>query len=223
MEAQSDDIVKLGLLAALRLAGETPWADLTLSAIAAEAGLALDDFYGVTRDDLANAFDAYFDRAMSAEGASAGESPRERLFDVIMLRFEAMEEYRAGALSLMRDRDRSPGLLLRLPQHRVDSAHWALASAGLDDDSGAPLSLKMAGIALVISKTERAWRKDTEGDFAHTMAALDKSLRAAEERMLSLQRLMPKKTDKTDTDEGPEEPDTAEEPHEPTRPRHESP
>ena len=220
MEAESGDIVELGLLAALRLAGETPWTDLTLSAIAAEAGLTLDAFYGVTRDDLANAFDAYFDRAMSADGPAGGASPRERLFDVIMLRFEAMEEHRAGALSLMRDRDRSPRLLLRLPQHRVDSAHWALASAGLDDDSGAPLGLKMAAIALVISQTERAWRKDKDGDFAHTMAALDKSLRAAEERMLSLQRFMQKRTDKK---EGPEEPDTAEEPHEPTRPRHEPP
>jgi hypothetical protein len=53
----------------------------------------------------------------------------------------------------------------------------------LDDDSGAPLSLKVLAIAFVIARTERAWRKETSGDFALTMAALDKSLRAAEERM----------------------------------------
>jgi hypothetical protein len=97
MEEETGDIVELGLLAALRLAEDTSWGDITLSAIAEEAGLPLSEFYGVTRDDLANAFDAYFDRAMSAEGPPGGESPRERLFDVIMLRFEAMEDYRAGA------------------------------------------------------------------------------------------------------------------------------
>ena len=215
---ESDDIVELGLLAALRLAADKPWGDLTLTAIAEEAGLALGDFYGLTRDDLANAFDTYFDQAMSTAGPAGGDSPRERLFDVIMLRFEAMEDHRAGALSLMRDRDRTPRLLLRLPQHRADSAHWALASAGLDDDSGAPLGLKVAAIAFVIARTERAWRKDEHGDFALTMAALDKSLRAAEARMLRLRKYMPKKSRS-----GPQEPDDAEEPHEPTRPRHKSP
>jgi hypothetical protein len=212
------DIVETGLLSALRLAGDAPWGSLTLSAIAAEAGLSLSDFYGLTRDDLANAFDLHFDRAMSAEGPAGGDSPRERLFDVIMLRFEAMEDYRAGALSLMRDRDRTPRLLLRLPQHRAASAHWALASAGLDDDSGAPLGLKVAAIAFVIDRTERAWRKDANGDFALTMAALDKSLRAAEERMLRFRKYIP-----TKTESGSQEPDDAEEPHEPTRPRHEPP
>ena len=135
-----------------------------------------------------------------------------------MLRFEAMEDHRAGAMALMRDRERTPRLLLRLPSHRAASAHWALASAGLDDDSGAPLGLKVAAIAFVIAQTERAWRKDKNGDFALTMAALDKALRAAEERMLRLQKYMPKKSKS-----GPTEPDDAEEPHEPTRPRHQSP
>ena len=215
---ESDDVVEPGLLAALRLAADRPWGDLTLSDIAEEAGLALSDFYGLTRDDLISAFEEYFDRAMSAEGPAGGDSPRERLFDVIMLRFEAMENVRAGALSMMRDRDRTPRLLLQMPRHRADSAHWALASAGLDDDSGAPLGLKIAAVAFVIAQTERAWRKDKHGDFALTMAALDKSLRAAEERMLRLQKYMPGKSRS-----GPEEPDDAEEPNEPTRPRHQSP
>ena len=210
-----DDRVEDCLLAALRLAEETPWGDLTLSAIAEEEGLPLSELYGLSRDDLANRFDAHFDQAMSAEGPPGGESPRERLFDVIMLRFEAMEDYRAGALSLMKDRDRTPRLLARLPPHRAASAHWALASAGLDDDSGAPLGLKIAGIAIVIAQTERAWRKDQHGDFALTMAALDKALRAAEGRMQRLNRYIPKKSKS-----GPDEPDDAEETHEPTRPRH---
>ncbi|WP_273185346.1 hypothetical protein [Hyphomonas adhaerens] len=218
MEEETVDIVELGLLAALRLAEDNSWGNITLSAIAEEAGLPLSEFYGVTRDDLANAFEAYFDRAMSAEGPPGGDSPRERLFDVIMLRFEAMEDYRAGAIALMRDRERTPRLLLRLPAHRAASAHWALASAGLDDDSGAPLGLKIAAIAFVIAQTERAWRNDKNGDFALTMAALDKALRAAEARMLRLKKYIPKKSKS-----GPAEPDDAEEPHEPTRPRHQSP
>ena len=146
-------ILDKGLLAALGLAAETAWADLTLADIAGAADIPLSEFHGLAgKDDLAAHADTYFDKAMSEEGVSRDESPRERLFDVIMLRFEAMEEYRAGLMSLMAYRDRTPSLLLTLPL------------------------------------AERAWRKETSGDFARTMAALDKGLRDAEDRMEQLQR-----------------------------------
>lgn len=182
--ARTTSIIEQGLLAALDLAATKPWSELTLGEIAAKAGLTLNDFHGVaTRESLADAVDAHFDRAMSAEAIATDDLPRERLFEVIMLRFEAMEDYRDGLKSLLRYRETQPSILVRLPAARAASARWALASAGLDDDSGAPLSLKVLAIAFVIARTERAWRKETSGDFALTMAALDKSLRAAEERM----------------------------------------
>ncbi|HBU33249.1 MAG TPA: hypothetical protein DEB28_03850, partial [Hyphomonas sp.] len=176
-------ILEKGLLAALELADETPWADLTLSAIAEAADTSLSEFHGLAgKDDLAAHADPYFDKAMSEEGVSHDESPRERLFDVIMLRFEAMEAHRAGLLSLMKYRDHTPSLLLSLPLARKRSADWALVSAGLDNRSGAPVGLKSVAIGYVIDTAERAWRKETSGDFALTMAALDKGLRDAEDR-----------------------------------------
>ena len=182
-------ILDKGLLAALGLAAETPWADLTLADIAGAADIPLSEFHGLAgKDDLAAHADPYFDKAMSEEGVSRDESPHERLFDVIMLRFEAMEEYRAGLMSLMAYRDRTPSLLLTLPLARKRSADWALVSAGLDNRSGAPVGLKSVAIGYVIAKAERAWRKETSGDFARTMAALDKGLRDAEDRMEQLQR-----------------------------------
>jgi len=182
--ARNASIIEQGLRAALELAAEKPWASLTLGEIAVRADLTLNDFHGIaTRETLADAVDAHFDRAMSAEGVASDDLPRERLFEVIMLRFEAMEDYRDGLKSLLNYRETAPDHLVRLPAARAASARWALASAGLDDDSGAPLSLKVLAIAFVIARTERAWRKETSSDFALTMAALDKSLRAAEARM----------------------------------------
>ncbi len=182
-------ILEKGLLAALDLAADTPWADLTLADIATAAGLDLTAFHGLAgKDDLAAYAEAYFDRAMSEEGVSRDDSPRERLFDVIMLRFEAMEAHRAGLVSLMSCRDRTPSLMMRLPLARKRSADWALVSAGLDNRSGAPAGLKAVAVAYVIDRAERAWRKETSGDFALTMAALDRGLRDAESRMERLQR-----------------------------------
>lgn len=206
--AAANSVIETGLLAALALAAEKPWSQITLAEIAAKAGLTLQDFHGVGgREEIVEAMDAYFDRDMSADGVPEDTSSRERLFDVIMKRFEAMEPYRAGLRELMKFRETSLTHVVRLPAHRHASAAWALASAGLDDDSGAPASLKRITIAFVIATTERAWRREKSADFALTMAALDKGLRQAEERLGQLRRF----AGKSDTTETTEKPDKGEE------------
>jgi hypothetical protein len=188
--AAAEKIIEKGLKAALELSATRAWSDIPLADIAAKAKLTLSDFHGVAaREDLVEAMDAHFDKAMSAEGVPDETSARERLFDVIMLRFEAMEAYRAGIREITKFRESSLFHLVRLPNHRHASAAWALASAGLDNDAGAPASLKRIAIGIVIAQAERAWRKEISGDFALTMAALDKGLRRAEERLGQLRRL----------------------------------
>lgn len=204
--AAAEKIIEKGLKAALDLAASRAWTDIPLTDIAAKAKLSLSDFHGVaSREDLVEALDGWFDKAMSAEGVPDDTSPRERLFEVIMLRFEAMEPYRAGLTEILKFRETSLTHLVRLPQHRHAAAAWALASAGLDDDTGAPASLKRIAIAFVIAETERAWRRETSGDFALTMAALDKGLRRAEDRLGQFRRFTGRKTPNTPpTEETPE-------------------
>lgn len=178
-----DTIIDKGVKAALSLAEETPWAALNLKDIAEEAGLTLSDFHGVAdKGDLADAVEPFFDKVMSAEAIDAEEAPRTRLFEAIMLRFEAMEDHRAGLLSLMKHRDASPARLLSLLPARQASAEWALICAGLDGSQDAPLSLKAVNVAWAMARAERAWRKEDSPDFTRTMAALDKELREAEDR-----------------------------------------
>lgn len=204
--AAAEKIIEKGLKAALDLAASRAWTDIPLTDIAAKAKLSLSDFHGLaSREDLVEALDGWFDKAMSAEGVPDDTSPRERLFEVIMLRFEAMEPYRAGLTEILKFRETSLTHLVRLPQHRHATAAWALASAGLDDDAGAPASLKRIAIAFVIAETERAWRRETSGDFALTMAALDKGLRRAEDRLGQFRRFTGRKTPNTPpTEETPE-------------------
>lgn len=201
----ADKVIERGLKAALDLAASRAWSDIPLADIAAKAKLTLADFHGVaSREDLVEALDGWLDKAMSAEGVPDETSARERLFEVIMRRFEAMEPYRAGLTELLKFRETSLTHVVRLPQHRHASAAWALASAGLDDDAGASASLKRIAIAFVIAQTERAWRRDRDGDFALTMAALDKGLRRAEERLGQFRRFTGRKTpDTPPTEETP--------------------
>lgn len=178
-----DEIIQSGVKAALKLAETGKWGDLTLAQIAEEAGLALKDFHGVAdKDDLSATVEKIFDAGMSEEPMDEEETARTRLFDVIMLRFEAMEEVRDGAMSYLRWRDRSlDGLALRL-KARAQTAKWALACAGLDGTSSIPRGVQIAALGWAIAQAERAWRQETSADLSRTMAALDAELIKIEER-----------------------------------------
>jgi len=129
-----DEIREDVIRAVLTLARDRSWESLTLAEIAEAAGLGLDALHGTSgKAAIGDAIEPWLDQAMSEEavGLDPQASPRERLFDVIMLRFEAMEPWRDGLTSLMRWRERSPDRLARLLAARRRSAHWALVSAGL--------------------------------------------------------------------------------------------
>lgn len=179
-----DDIVQKGVQAALKLAETEPWRDLSLHAIAEEAGLSLADFHAhADKDTITAAVERSFDASMSEGSFDAEETARTRLFDVIMMRFEAMEDVRDGAMSYLRWRDRSlDGVGLRL-KGRAVTAKWALACAGLDGTSRLPRGVQIAALGWAIAQAERAWREETSADLSRTMAALDAELIKIEERM----------------------------------------
>ncbi len=62
----------------------------------------------------------------SAEDDMSDESPRERLFDVLMRRIEAMAPYREAIRSLMKSAQCNPGLALALNGLAVRSQTWML-------------------------------------------------------------------------------------------------
>jgi hypothetical protein len=178
-----DEIITKGVHAALKLAETGKWGDLTLGAIADEAGLTLADFHAVAdKDDLSRAVEGVFDAGMSEGAFDVDETPRTRLFDVIMMRFEVMEDARDGAMSYLRWRDRSlSGLALRV-KSRAATAKWALACCGLDKDERIPRGVVIAGLGWAIAQAERAWKQETSPDMTRTMAALDAELIKLEDR-----------------------------------------
>lgn len=179
-----DEIIEKGVQAALELAELQKWGAITLAQIADAAGLSLKDFHSVAdKDDITAEVERTFDAGMSEGSIDAEETARTRLFDVIMMRFEAMEEVRDGAMSYLRWRDRSfDGLTLRL-KARSETAKWALACAGLDGASQIPRGVQIAALGWAISQAERAWRQETSADLSRTMAALDAELIKIEERL----------------------------------------
>jgi AcrR family transcriptional regulator len=181
-EAVADRLIE----AALAVAEERGWQALSLVDVARRAEVPLVDCYRAFPDKarLVYRLLAVTDQAVLRDGLAAGEdSPRDRLFDVFMRRFDALQQRRAGTVAILRELAYDPltaaGLLPRLARSIV----WMGEAAGLEM-TGLPGVLRVKTLGAVYLYTLRAWINDDTTDMAQTMAALDKALRRAD-RLLS--------------------------------------
>lgn len=163
----------------LALAGERNWRNVTIFDIANAANVEVAALAGLSPSDAADVVDDHFDRA-AAKGVTAIDATqglRDRLFDLAMRRFEAMEPHRFAVIALDRAMD---GLGQAVAFARAGrTARWLLTLAGESVD-GVDGAAKVQGLAVVLTRAHAAWKNDTDGDFVKTMAALDKGLRDAE-------------------------------------------
>ena len=111
----------------------------------------------------------------SGNGDMTEESPRERLFDVLMRRIEAMAPYREAVRSLMKSAQRNPGLAFALNGLAVRSQTWMMSAAGIDA-AGPRGMIRAQGLAALFAQVLRTWVDDDDEGLARTLAALDKAL-----------------------------------------------
>lgn len=170
------------LRAFLSLLAERPYERIDLSDVAAAAGVSLSEmrasFGG--KDDLLAAFFRTTDRQVLAEGGPddedlAGESAKERLFEVLMRRLDALEDHKAAVGSLSASARRDPLLALKLLRLSEASQRWMLAAAGIDC-TGLAGSVRAKGLALLFARLVEVWLADEDPGLSRTMAALDREL-----------------------------------------------
>jgi len=167
------------IAALLVLLAEKSIEQIGLAEIAQEAGASLAQLRGAFPSPLAilAAYLKDVDRAVLGENLSdmEEEPPRERLFDVLMRRLEALAPHRQAVRSLMRSARRNPPLALALNGLAVRSQKWMLTAAGINA-SGPRGALRAQGLALLFSSVLRTWVRDDDPGLARTMAALDRAL-----------------------------------------------
>jgi len=169
--------------ALMALLAEQSFEQIGLAEVAGRAGLklsALRSEFGSTLAIVA-AHIKDIDRAVLAGGTAdmAEEPARERLFDVLMRRLEALAPYKAAVRSLLRSARRNPGLALALNAMAVRSQSWMLEAAGIGA-SGAKGALRAQGAALMFARVLSVWFDDDELGLDRTMAALGRGLASAE-------------------------------------------
>ena len=173
-----------------QVVAEHGWRGATLSRIAAASGSNLATLRGhsSTPEGLIVRFNRAVDQAV-LEGTvpTEGESPRDRLFDVLMRRLDSLQPHRAGIVRFMGELPFHPMLTLMLGAGMNRSMGWMLEAAGLSASGPAGLA-RIQGLTAVWVYTLRAWAKDDSADLAGSMAALDKALDRADQVARTLDR-----------------------------------
>src|SRR5712671_5159941 len=162
----------------MTLLAEHPIERIGLAEIAERAGVSLAELRGEFGSPLAvlAAHAKALDRKVLAEvdPDMAEESPRERLFDVLMRRIELLSPHKEAIRSLLRSARRDPPLALALNAMAVRSQQWMLTSAGISA-SGPKGMVRAQGLALLFANVLRTW-VDDDDDQTKTLAALDSQL-----------------------------------------------
>jgi len=165
--------------ALLRRVAAGGWRNLSYAEIAKDAGLSLAAAYqaypskgaillGITRDIDARLF-------ASLEEDPLDGSAKDRLFDLLMRRFDVLNDHREAYAALAWELPRTPieaGCLMF--QLRRSLANM-LEAAGLSA-SGLRGAFRIEGLGAIYAAALRVWLKDDSADLSKTMAELDKRL-----------------------------------------------
>jgi len=176
---------------AMQLTAKRGWERVSLRDVARAANLPLAALYsrfpGKTR--LLAALSERVDSAVLAEhdpADTADEPARDRLFDVLMLRFDHLQPYRTAIGSILRCYQRDPVLALGGLRRLRRSMTWMLEAADLTT-SGVRGEMRVTGLCAIYVATLRVWVDDDSTDMAKTMAALDGYLRRIERPVAMLE------------------------------------
>ncbi|MBC7800689.1 MAG: hypothetical protein H7Z10_08700, partial [Gemmatimonadaceae bacterium] len=113
-------------------------------------------------------------------------SPRERLFDLLMARFDALQPNRAGIQQLMQALPTDPGTSMLLYAATLRSMKWMLDGASIPS-TGLVGGLRVHGLLALWLYAMRTWEKDESPDLAATMATVDRGL----DRAIQAENMLP--------------------------------
>ncbi|WP_422377675.1 TetR/AcrR family transcriptional regulator [Roseibium sp.] len=163
----------------LELLAEHPYEDVSLPLIAETAKVKLSDMRSAysSKLKLVAAFLEQVDTAVLDErDEDMGDQPaRDRLFDILMTRIDALAEHRDAVRALQEAAAKDPALALDLNALHVRSQKWMLIAAGIDL-SGVKATVVAQGLAFAFGRVVDVWLDEEDEGMPRTMARLDKEL-----------------------------------------------
>lgn len=111
------------------------------------------------------------------DAALDNEPAKDRVFEVLMSRFDALEPYKEAVRVLASVKDPKFGAIITVQLPHSMGLMLSLSGVAV---TGFKKPLQVAGLIGIWLRTVRVWLKDDSEDMAKTMASLDKSLKDAD-------------------------------------------
>nr|WP_319383438.1 TetR/AcrR family transcriptional regulator [uncultured Roseibium sp.] len=163
----------------LDLLSDHPYEDVSLPLVAEKAKIKLSDMRGAygSKLDLVAAFAESVDKRVLDERDEDmhDQPPRDRLFDVLMSRIDALDGHKEAVRALHRAARKDPALALEFNRLEVRSQKWMLIAAGIDV-SGLKAGIVAQGLSVAFARVVRVWLGEDDEGMPRTMARLDKEL-----------------------------------------------
>ena len=181
---------------ALTLAANRGWARVGLGDIAEGAEVSLAEVREAfsSKSAIVAAYAADIDRAVLAarDPEMAGRPVTERLFDVLMKRFDLLNAHKDGVGAIVRSCPSDPEAILCGPVTLRRSMRWMLEAADLSS-AGLRGGLRVQALSALYLSMLPVWLRDDSEDMARTMAVLDRRLRRLDGLTRGLCRLAPRR------------------------------
>jgi len=170
--------------ATMELIAEQGWRALSLDEIAEQAKVKLPILRKSfsSKEAILERFRANVDAAVLEQAELEdwqGETPRDRLFDVIMTRFDELEPAKSALKQLSSEIMSDPIALLAGARGTINSMDWMLKAARIEP-TGLRRLVMSRGLSAIYARIFQIWLEDDDPGMPRTMAELDKRLRQAE-------------------------------------------
>jgi len=169
--------------ALLELVETQGWIDLSFAEIAEKAGVPIAEAHRIYPSKtavllgLTRAIDERILNSLAADPLEG--TAKDRLFDIVMRRFDVLKTDREAYRRLMRQLPATPSAFAALVCQLRRSLSLTLESAGISA-SGLKGALRLKGLLAIYLAGLRAFASDESEDLSKTMAEIDKRLGQAE-------------------------------------------
>jgi AcrR family transcriptional regulator len=164
---------------AMTLARERGWRDMSLADVADAAKLPLSQVHAIypSKQAILRGFTRMIDaRVIADEDADAGAEPaKDRLFDILMRRLDALTPYKEALAAIAHDQGRDP-FAAACGAGRLACSMATMLEAARLSTSGLRGVIRVKALTGVYLATLRVWFREDAPDLPKTMASLDRYL-----------------------------------------------
>jgi len=170
-------------ISALKLLEKKSWSKISIKEIFKKSKINQLEAYSIIKEkkEVLLLINNYFDQeTIRLTQKIENSNNKDKIFEIIMTRFEILNNYRNAVIKLFKYIIKKPDLILYILPHLIKSLIIVIESTENSSD-GIRGNLKVEGLMIIYLLVFMVWIKDDTQELEKTMAALDNHLNCAED------------------------------------------